>query len=240
MYVRGNPLRYTDPSGHFSVEQLNHMGLYEDDIDPEIWNLLLFLEPNDYLGGPNGSGQVQLQFTQSAGQKAQLGLYIMTHDGHFSPAVNWLVNYGVQNLTVERGFANTPGLQVVWSQGQTSSFWRRNVRRSTGSVRLYQQSAKWARYFDSLRDNARLYLFKEAAIALGAEWSMQEPGPGRDAGDVTFVFDYELTSDIARFSRLAREYHYRPGQDESLIGFESYSPMAPVGPLSRLDAPTLR
>ncbi len=38
-YVLNNPLRYTDPTGHFSEEQLNWLGYYRDDLDEEYWNL---------------------------------------------------------------------------------------------------------------------------------------------------------------------------------------------------------
>ncbi len=31
-YTLGNPVRYVDPSGHFSEEQLNWLGYYRDDV----------------------------------------------------------------------------------------------------------------------------------------------------------------------------------------------------------------
>jgi hypothetical protein len=49
MYVRGNPLRYTDPSGHFSEDQLNWMGIFKDKVSTNVWKLLLKLEPTDRI-----------------------------------------------------------------------------------------------------------------------------------------------------------------------------------------------
>lgn len=55
LYSRGNPLKYTDPSGHFSEDQLNFFGITRDQVSDTIWDFLQRLEPQDRITGDSFS-----------------------------------------------------------------------------------------------------------------------------------------------------------------------------------------
>ena len=89
-YTLGNPLRYTDPSGHFSEEQLNWLGYYKDSVSEEIWAFLLTLQPGDEIGYANQSDLKALILGQrSFGEGGGFGLWLM-HGDERTELVQWL------------------------------------------------------------------------------------------------------------------------------------------------------
>jgi len=48
-YVGGRVMNTTDPTGHFSEEQLDLLGIHKDGLSEEVWALLLLLEPYDVM-----------------------------------------------------------------------------------------------------------------------------------------------------------------------------------------------
>jgi hypothetical protein len=60
------------------VEQLNWMGLYEDDFSSEQWELLLVAEPGDLIMS-DSSGTLELQYARAHYGNAYFHLACFSH-----------------------------------------------------------------------------------------------------------------------------------------------------------------
>ncbi|HQI84911.1 MAG TPA: RHS repeat-associated core domain-containing protein [Anaerolineae bacterium] len=91
-YVLNNPLRYTDPSGYFSEEQLNWLGYFKDSTSEDIWAFLLTLQPGDFIGGATQNDLWTLVIGQRAyNENAAFGLWLGRGDESVELA-EWLSN----------------------------------------------------------------------------------------------------------------------------------------------------
>jgi RHS repeat-associated protein len=244
LYVGGNPMRYTDLTGHFSEEQLNYLGIHEDQVNAQVWNLLLFLEPEDLLypvtpvmappGAEGITGQVVIGSTQMLGQNGQYALGIL--DGGSSVigsagAVAWLnQHYADGNVSVIRRFADgTQG--TVWENGAASAWWQARVDNVEAKLQVAdKKSATLTSFYNGVcsggMGSTTGGMF---SVFIGSYFGAGEAAPGTVTGDMEMTFVYHLHSEASKPSdeamRLARVYQFRKGTANTLMVNEEYGIM---------------
>jgi hypothetical protein len=186
LYTLGNPLRYTDPTGHFSEEQLNWLGYYRDNVDEDIWNFLLALQPGDELhlshsekvGGFLG---LALRDEQQPGQAYQYGLFLFDNAGGVTELLQWLGN----DLDRTFVFRDTPdGNQLVWSvyDGPVGS-WSSPI--SQGGYIQTELGATQDRQFATL-----IKALLVIPLVMELFYFATSLDPGEAAGDIRMKFTY--------------------------------------------------
>ncbi len=191
-YTVGNPVRYVDPSGHFSEEQLNWLGYYRDDVKEEIWDLLLTLQPGDELHAIHTEEQsgvlgLALRSQQQPGQAYQYGLFVFEGTEMPIELLEWLGD------DLERTFVmrDTPdGNQVVWSATDgPKGLWGTPVRQGgyiqteLGAAQERQMQTLCLWWLDKLNDAPGIGLVVDLYFDSSVD-------PGQRAEDINMTFTY--------------------------------------------------
>jgi RHS repeat-associated protein len=206
-YVSNNSLRFIDPSGHFSEEQLNWLGYYSEDVSTEIWKLLLSLQPDDELSMSDIQGQYRRGFLGIAYRKKDLSIGLFMF-GESDPVelLQWLGD-DLSTLSVRR---NTPdGDQLVWSAGDRVGLWASPIKqggyvqteKGAASGRKFQTLATFGlnRVFDLLADGAGFLVDQlEEILTLSVDLTLEnslDPGHVPDDVHMTFTY-YDAVNDV--------------------------------------------
>jgi len=218
-YVRNNPLRYTDPTGHFSKEQLNCMGYYEDSLSADIWEFLLMLEPGDLMLQAGGSEENFFSVmigSRGAASSVKYGLFAVDKNMNAVELLGWLGNTDVRSITMGRstydGFKIWTGLNppLTHALGQNGS-----VTRS--------DAAAYRRMIGQLTTKIRDLFLKAIGIpelvSEGLETALDVAGaaeiaPGQLKGDMRMTFSYY---DSANDLIYIREMWLRPDTEDTWL-----------------------
>ncbi|MBN1872733.1 MAG: hypothetical protein JXA33_00760 [Anaerolineae bacterium] len=232
----GNPLRYIDPTGYFSEEQLNWLGLFREGFTQEQWSFLLAAEYGDIVMSDNSAGfGLGINHTRSSGGNASFELVF--NDGiNNIQASDWFADYR-SSYTIHR---DTPdGWQVVYHNGEFGEWY--HALGQSGWV-VTTPAAAWEVFFHALLGD----LAEEGYVPIICNLlNVELPGVGiiRDfisamkgeplaagelAGDIQMLFYY---SDPQGNGVWIREFWFRPSHDEGFVIDNSWThfPISPFG-----------
>ncbi|MFN8445970.1 MAG: hypothetical protein U0175_34585 [Caldilineaceae bacterium] len=232
-----------DPSGHFSKEQLGELGIAQDQVSKEMWEMLLLLEPDDLVydayGGIVGQVAVGYAATQQGFASQQLALFLMTPGG-LQSAVSGLSGYTSNSIVIYREFngegvendldgplyaSNGSSYYEVWRLGTQSSLMKK--RSGQTSTRVTARQAE----LSNITSNAGINygsdacpecpgLFIDLLVDAFNYWTGDGyPDPGAMTDDLVFTFDYSLGDGDS----LSRKYVYRNGRTPPLISHSTCS-----------------
>lgn len=225
-------MRFTDPSGHFSPEQLGALGIYQDQVSEDIWNVLLLLEPGDIIADANNQliGQVVIGYGPNPAGLTMppLALYLQLPNGGYGTITYGLYGYTTNSVIIWRPFQgelvdndldgpySTPdgaviSLYEVWRLGHPSSLMSRRQQQGyrkiiPGFVFAVEQGPAEA-YEDAIDFPGSIANFFNRWFGKG------QPDAKGMVGDIVLIFTY----DLGGRKSVTREFVYRPGQNPPQI-----------------------
>ncbi len=204
LYARANPMQFNDPTGHFSEDQLNFLGINKSDVSDGIWRFLLALQPEDniyipVLGGKSISVKTKIYGDSDPGGKAKFGLYVVG-DGIDMPisAVEWLQGHEESLGYMATIYRNMPsGSTAVWDKGGYTSAMYVPMLGQNG-VRIGKNSAYWNSFISAARGEGINYTIGRLPVVgdILSAWNsitgstFGEPCLGCKEGDFAMSFLY--------------------------------------------------
>jgi hypothetical protein len=238
-YVLNNSLRYKDPSGHFSEEQLEWLGVSTEGLTAEQKLLLWAASPWEVI--QHGEKYYWLKLRENRKPDNTFGLELVVSNDTVAIPINEWFNETGDSYTLWR---NTPdGWVTVFEDGWFAGNWQHMAGQS-GHV-VGEREASWNRFFGSIGGEtieeglaSVVDAFGKKVPFLGLGLGVVEaafyPGAlpaGHQAGDVTMSFYYAVRDGI-----WIQEFWFRPGARGHIVidySWQFYS----VSPLSFCEVP---
>ncbi len=227
-YARGNALRFSDPTGHFSEEQLAFLGIEPEGVSAEAWQFLLALEPGDDIYGKGVAPTVaQIGGTEIDG-KFVYRLYMRTGES-YSEATTWLSanNSNLGTAMISRWMDDA--YQTVWADGQPTAAHLYHSIGQSGMLVGPETAAK-NRVIDSLVPSfVGLFLGWVPVVgdALGFGYGTygalagSSPCPGCAEGDMTMSFAYPDSQRGAAAPHVRTVWFRRGGDDARYLAIDN-------------------
>ena len=206
-YTLNNPLRYTDPTGHFSDAQLESLGIDIDDLTPEQYALLQALEPADLIAGCNDSAECDAGYID-LGRIPGVGISLFIGK---TQILEWLKQWP-HIYQVRRQTPESSSRAIVWANGGPIGKWTHQAQ--GGWVEVHQVG--W------INTIIGIFMDKLGTLLDIASNLAEEMDPG-GPGTMHFLFTY---IDAADGTGYVREIVANPAAEgKSMIVDQSWAPI---------------